>query len=110
MDPRFHGGRLSRGPTRGAVYELVRRALVRLDYGQRRKPQPGGQPGSVRVDTAHQGDHDGARGVYHINMVDDVTQFQFVGSAGTPGERLATDLAELPGDAGPQPLVCPVQS
>ena len=40
--------------------------------GQRRKPQPGGQPGYVRVDTVHQGDHDGAKGVYHINTVDDV--------------------------------------
>ena len=35
--------------------------------GHRRKPQPDGQPGYVRVDTVHQGDQDGAKGVYHIN-------------------------------------------
>ena len=41
VDPRFHGGRLSRGPTRGSVYEFVRRALVRLDYGQLGKSDKG---------------------------------------------------------------------
>ena len=71
--------------------------------GQRRKPQPGGQPGYVRVDTVHQGDHDGAKacprmspsgGVYHINMVDDVTQFQFVGTVQAISERFLLPVLE----------------
>jgi hypothetical protein len=33
------------------------------------------------VDTVHQGDWDGAKGVYHINAVDAVTQWQVVGCA-----------------------------
>jgi hypothetical protein len=44
--------------------------------GERRKPQPNGLPGFLRVDTVHQGDQDGVKGVYHINLVDEVTQFQ----------------------------------
>ena len=43
-------------------------------------PQPFGQPGWVRVDTVHQGDLDGIKGLYHVNLVDEVTQFQFIGS------------------------------
>ena len=39
-----------------------------------------GQPGYIRVDTVHQGDLDGIKGLYHLNLVDEVTQFQFIGS------------------------------
>jgi transposase len=46
--------------------------------GARRKPQPNGQPGYIRIDTVHQGDQDGQKGVYHINAVDEVTQFEVV--------------------------------
>ena len=31
------------------------------------------------MDTVHQGDRDGVKGVYHINAVDEVTQWQVVG-------------------------------
>ena len=40
--------------------------------GERRQPQPNGLPGYLRVDTVHQGDLDGVKGVYHINAVDEV--------------------------------------
>jgi transposase InsO family protein len=53
---------------------------VQVGIGERRKPQPGGRPGYLRVDTVHQGDRDGSKGVYHINAVDEVTQWQVVGS------------------------------
>jgi transposase InsO family protein len=53
---------------------------VQVAIGERRKPQPGGQPGYLRVDTVHQGDQDGIKGVYHINAVDEVTQWQVVGA------------------------------
>jgi transposase InsO family protein len=53
---------------------------VQVAIGDRRRPQPGGRPGYLRVDTVHQGDLDGIKGVYHINAVDEVTQWQVVGS------------------------------
>lgn len=46
--------------------------------GERRCPEPEGRPGYVRVDTVHQGDRDGVKGVYHINAVDEVTQWQVI--------------------------------
>jgi transposase InsO family protein len=53
-----------------------------IPIGERRKPQPQGRPGYLRVDTVHQGDQDGVKGIYHINAVDEVTQWQIV--AATP--------------------------
>jgi len=47
---------------------------VKTSIGERRKPSPEGKPGYIRVDTVHQGDKDKEKGVYHINMVDEVTQ------------------------------------
>jgi len=64
---------------RMAVYESTRPTGVSL--GERRRPEPQGRPGYLRVDTVHQGDWDGAKGVYHINAVDAVTQWQVVGCA-----------------------------
>jgi transposase InsO family protein len=60
-----------------AVFEPTRPTAVSI--GERRKPDPQGRPGFLRVDTVHQGDWDGAKGVYHINAVDTVTQWQVVG-------------------------------
>lgn len=48
--------------------------------GERRKPDPQGRPGYLRLDTVHQGDTADAKGVYHINAVDEVTQWQIAGS------------------------------
>jgi hypothetical protein len=53
---------------------------VSVSIGERRKPDPQGRPGYLRVDTVHQGDRDGVKGVYHINAVDEVTQWQIVGA------------------------------
>ncbi|MGD0740972.1 MAG: hypothetical protein ABR957_15365, partial [Terracidiphilus sp.] len=38
--------------------------------GERRKPEPSGRPGYLRLDTVHQGDGPQGKGVYHINAVD----------------------------------------
>lgn len=46
--------------------------------GERRRPQPNGAPGYLRVDSVHQGDWDGIKGLYVINLVDAVTQFEVV--------------------------------
>ncbi len=53
---------------------------VQIAIGERRAPQPNGRPGYLRVDTVHQGDLDGVKGVYHINAVDEVTQWQILGA------------------------------
>ncbi len=53
-----------------------------IPIGERRKPQPRGEPGFLRIDTVHQGDQPGRKGVYHINAVDEVTQWEIV--AATP--------------------------
>jgi hypothetical protein len=81
------------GISNGHLYNLRRRAGYRdlrgswtktrpstVQIGQRRKPRPDGQPGFLRVDSVHQGDLDGIKGLYHINLVDEVTQLQFIGS------------------------------
>lgn len=49
-----------------------------VPIGERRKPQPFGKPGFLRVDSVHQGDRDKEKGVYHINLVDEVTQWEIV--------------------------------
>lgn len=51
---------------------------VGVQIGVRRKPDPQGRPGYIRVDTVHQGDLNGEKGVYHINMVDAITQWEIV--------------------------------
>jgi len=59
-------------------YEKTR--PVQVAIGERRRPDPQGRPGFVRVDTVHQGDLDGDKGLYHINAVDEVTQWEIVGA------------------------------
>lgn len=73
-----------------------------IPIGQRRKPEPSGQPGYIRVDTVHQGDCVGKngdgfkKGVYHINMVDEVSQWEIAGSVeGIPERFLAPLLEQL---------------
>jgi hypothetical protein len=50
-----------------------------VPIGERRKPTPDGKPGYIRVDTVHQGDDpELGKSVYHINFVDEVTQWEVV--------------------------------
>jgi len=53
--------------------------------GVRRAPAPEGRPGFIRIDSVHQGDQDGLKGLYHINAVDCVTQFEIIATC----ERLS---------------------
>lgn len=56
--------------------------------GIRRKPRPNGKPGYIRIDSVHQGDGpNGEKGVYHINFVDEVTQWEFVACVPTICDR-----------------------
>jgi transposase InsO family protein len=63
---------------RRIVFEKTR--PVKVTIGERRRPDPQGRPGFLRIDTVHQGDLDGVKGVYHVNAVDEVTQWQVVGA------------------------------
>jgi hypothetical protein len=65
---------------RNTSYQPTRPTLIPI--GERRKPRPQGRPGYLRIDTVHQGDRDGVKGLYHINAVDEVTQWEIV--AATP--------------------------
>jgi transposase InsO family protein len=49
---------------------------VTNSIGVRKAPQPEGRAGFVRIDSVHQGDEDGMKGVYHITCVDCSTQWQ----------------------------------
>lgn len=51
---------------------------VSVNIGIRKKPRPEGKPGFLRVDSVHQGDLDKQKGVYHVNVVDEVTQDEAV--------------------------------
>lgn len=73
---RLRGSRAYR--ERRIQYQATRPTQVSI--GERRKPKPRGRPGYLRIDTVHQGDQDGVKGVFHINAVDEVTQWEVVGS------------------------------
>ena len=53
---------------------------TKVPIGERRKGEPNGEPGYLCVDTVHQGDKDGAKGVYHVNCTDMVTQYEYIGA------------------------------
>jgi len=63
---------------RAKALTLGKTKAVNIAIGVRRKPNPDGKPGHLRVDTVHQGDYEGAKGVYNINLVDEVTQWEVV--------------------------------
>ncbi len=75
-----------------AVFEPTRPSGIAI--GDRRRPDPRCRPGYLRVDTVHQGDRDGAKGVYHINAVDAVTQWQVVGCASRISEAYLMPVLE----------------
>ena len=62
--------------------------------GERRRPDPQGRPGFLRVDTVHQGDLDGVKGLYHVNLVDEVTQWEHIGTVEAISERFLVPVLE----------------
>ena len=80
-------------------YTKTKSAVVNI--AERARPDPGGMPGHIRIDTVHQGDCNGEKGVYHINAVDEVTQWELVASVNRISEHhlmpvLETMLAGFP--------------
>ena len=68
---------------RRSGYETKRRHWTKtrghgVPIAARRAPSPDNRAGFIRIDSVHQGDQDGVKGVYHINAVDCVTQFEIV--------------------------------
>jgi transposase InsO family protein len=74
------------------VYEPTRPSPVSI--GERRRPDPQNRPAYLRVDTVHRGDQDGIKGVYHINAVDAVTQWQVVRCVGRISEKFLLPVLE----------------
>lgn len=77
---------------RSSTYQNQRRHFSKTQpkkstIGERRKPNPEGMPGYLRVDTVHQGDQDKQEGAYHINLVDEETQFEISVSVERIGEH-----------------------
>ena len=62
--------------------------------GERRKPKPEGKPGFIRVDSVHQGDLDKVKGVYHINLTDEVVQWEIIGCVEGISEKFLLPLLE----------------
>lgn len=72
------------------------RAGKGVTIGVRRAPRPEGRAGFIRIDSVHQGDQDGVKGVYHINAVDCVTQWEVVATCEKISEAyLLPVLAEM---------------
>lgn len=67
---------------------------TRVPIGERRKPDPQGEPGYLRVDTVHQGDLEKEKGVYHINITDEITQWEIIGSVEKISEYYLEPLLE----------------
>ena len=64
--------------------------------GERRKPAPDGRPGFIRIDSVHQGDSEEfGKGVYHINFIDEVTQWEMVASVACISERYLMPVLEM---------------
>jgi len=73
---------------------LTKTRPTKVLIGIRTKPIHGGKPGCIRVDSVHQGDLDKEKGVYHINMVDEVTQWEVVGCVEGISEHFLLPLLE----------------
>ena len=91
-DSRFErlAGIIQRPPVQPAAFDAVRpaprgrrrrrRARCGSPLGNAAARGLSDSPAGCGVDTVHQGDLDGIKGLYHVNLVDEVTQFQFIGS------------------------------
>ena len=73
---------------------IAKTQAVARNIGERRKPQPEGKPGYLRVDSVHQGDRELEKGVYYINMVDEVTQWEVIGAVEGISEQFLMPLLQ----------------
>lgn len=76
------------------AFTFTKTQATAVPIGERRKPFPEGKPGYIRVDSVHQGDQDKEKGVYHINLIDEVTQWELVGCVEGISEHFLAPLLE----------------
>jgi len=79
---------------RGMSRRFTKTKPVVSKIGERAKPDPKGQPGHIRIDTVHQGDFNGQKGVYHINAVDEIAQWEIVASVERISEAYLVSVLE----------------
>lgn len=73
---------------RATVTTYLKTQATQRNIGERRKPEPNGIPGFIRVDSVHAGhSSSGDKGVYYVNLVDEVTQWEVVICVQTLCER-----------------------
>ncbi len=80
---------------RGMSRRFTKTKPVISKIGERAKPEPKGQPGHIRIDTVHQGDLNGKKGVYHINAVDEIAQWEIVASVERISEAYLVPVLEI---------------
>lgn len=73
---------------------LARTKATPIHIGIRAKPRPAGKPGFLRIDTVHSGDLGGKKGAYHINMVDEVTQWEMIATVPAISEEFLKPVIE----------------
>jgi len=78
---------------------------VKLAIGERRAPAPNNRPGYLRLDSVHQGDQDGIKGLYHINAVDCVTQYEAVVTCERISEAFLIPVLEALLESFPFPIL-----
>lgn len=91
--PHIYNLRKKRQYTSSILF-ISKTQAVNRNIGERRKPIPEGKPGFLRVDSVHQGDLDKNKGVYYINMVDEVTQWEIIGCVEGISEQFLMPLLE----------------
>jgi transposase InsO family protein len=74
-------------------FEKTKRSIITI--AERKKPRPNQEPGYIRIDTVHQGDLDKCKGVYHINAIDEVTQYEVICSVEAISERYLIPVLEV---------------
>lgn len=73
---------------------LARTRATSVAIGVRAKPRPNGEPGFLRVDTVHSGDLGKRKGAYHINIVDEVTQWEMIATVPAISEHFLEPVIE----------------
>jgi len=77
---------------------------TKVAIGERRRPAPEGRPGYIRIDTVHQPERDGEKSVYHINAVDEVTQWEVLGCVPKISEHFLAPVLESMLEQFPFPI------
>lgn len=73
---------------------LARTKATPIHIGIRAKPKPAGRARFLRIDTVHSGDLGNKKGAYHINVVDEVTQWEMIATVPAISEEFLKPVIE----------------